>query len=254
MSDTSPHRHYAECGSTNDIARTWVLDSDDPAPHGALVTADFQTSGRGRRGRTWDAAPGQNLLLSAVARPQTALADAWQLGFLAGVAVADVLAAHSLAPRLKWPNDVLLDGNKVAGILVETVLMPNTANSWAAIIGIGLNVNQSLFDRPERLLYPATSLRRVTGRRWDVPGLTPQIGDALETRITELEQQGWESIRDAWRRGMATDITLQRGQEQGLFINLESDGSARIRRSDGTFARWASVERGEEAQSAPDSV
>ena len=78
MSEVIPRRHYAECGSTNDIARAWVLDAADPAPHDALVTADFQTGGRGRRGRTWDAAPGQNVLLSAIARPRLALADAWK--------------------------------------------------------------------------------------------------------------------------------------------------------------------------------
>ena len=119
-----PRRHVAECDSTNDLARAWATDAADPAPHGALVTADFQTRGRGRRGRQWDAAPGESALMSFVLRPHIPLADAWHLGFLAALATSDALRAMGLHAQIKWPNDVLLQGAKVAGVLVETVLAP----------------------------------------------------------------------------------------------------------------------------------
>ena len=110
-----PRRHVAECDSTNDLARAWATDAADPAPHGALVTAEFQTRGRGRRGRQWDATPGESALMSFVLRPPVPPADAWHLGFLAALATSDALRAMGLDAEIKWPNDVLLRGSKVAG-------------------------------------------------------------------------------------------------------------------------------------------
>ena len=246
MSKEALTRHYLECGSTNDLARAWVSDPDGSAPHGARVTADFQTQGRGRRGRTWDAAPRQNVLLSVVLRPAFPPADAWQLGFLAALAVADVLTASGLTPRLKWPNDVLLNDHKVAGILVETLPSLPGGAGWAAVAGIGLNVNQAEFPVPELLLHPATSLRIVTGREWEVPAIARAVADTLEQRVAEHEREGWGGCWDAYRRRLAVGAGLKRvegdQEERGTLIDVEADGNARVRLADGTFVRWASVE------------
>jgi biotin-(acetyl-CoA carboxylase) ligase len=111
-------RHYTDCDSTNDLARTWACDSNDPAPYGAIVTADFQTKGRGRRGRTWRAAAGESILMSVVWDvPEGAPVS--RLGLVAAVAVRDALAAVADDVKIKWPNDVLVGGGKAAGILVE---------------------------------------------------------------------------------------------------------------------------------------
>jgi BirA family biotin operon repressor/biotin-[acetyl-CoA-carboxylase] ligase len=247
------HRHLSECDSTNDLARTWISDPTDPAPHGACVTADFQTRGRGRRGRTWDAAPGQNVLLSVVLRPEFPRVDAWQLAFLAALAVIDVLTEYGLDPRLKWPNDILLDNKKVAGILVETV-SSMSPGGWAAVVGIGLNANQDRFDVPERLLHPATSLRLVTKRDWDVPDLAHAVADALLKRTAEREALGWDTVWEACRQCMAVGTTLQRGTERATLTDIERDGSARVRLIDGTFVRWASVQGDEGPEIRPNSV
>ena len=159
----TPHRHVAQCGSTNVLARDWARDPDDPAPSGALVTADFQTRGRGQRGHQWQAGWGQSALMSFVYRPPQG-AEAGQLGLVVALAVADALASlDGLDPRLKWPNDILLDGRKVAGILVEIspAAYPGGA---AAVLGVGVNVNQERFVGAEEFVYPPISLRLVTGR------------------------------------------------------------------------------------------
>lgn len=240
---SATHRHYAECGSTNDLARAWALDNDNPAPNGALVTADYQSFGRGRRGRTWDSAAGQNAIMSIVVRPNIPLADSWQIGFAAGVATIDGLGFFGVDARLKWPNDILLDGKKVAGILVETA--PMAGGAWAAITGIGVNVNQDKFDMQERLLYPATSLRLASAKSWSAPMIIERIAEALHNRIAELEHEGWEAIRTAWRINMADNLTVTNGCERALLVDIEADGSALVRGIDGTLTRWASVEIGD---------
>lgn len=248
----SPHRHYDQCASTNDIARAWALDADDPAPHGALVSADFQTRGRGRRGRQWQAGVGESVLMSVVLRPAFAPADAWQLAFVAAVAVSDSLSAFVPNLTLKWPNDILIQGNKAGGVLVETVHSP--AHGWAAIMGIGVNVGQTKFDTEIAYQTPPISLHMAVGQTPPVGLLTQDIAQALEQRLAQHAEQGWTSIRADWRARMAPDILLQRGQEQGMFVDLEADGRARVRLPGGTFACWATVEAEENTNTTHDRV
>lgn len=249
---SSPHRHFSECASTNDIARAWAADTDNPAPHGALVTADFQTRGRGRRGRQWQAARGESVLMSAVVRPALAPSDTWQLAFVAALAVSDALSAYVPHLALKWPNDVLAGGNKAAGVLVETVQLPE--RGWVAIVGIGVNVGQTQFDPAVAYAAPPTSLLMAGGEAPPVPALVQQIAQALEARLAQLTQTGWAAVRADWQARMAQDVVLQRGAERGLLVDLEADGQARVRLPGGTFARWATVDPEEGANLAPDQV
>ena len=157
----SPRVHYRLTDSTNARARELARAG---APHGTVVTADEQSAGRGRQGRTWSAATGRALLCSVVIRDPPAL-----LPLAAGVAVAEVVGP---AARLKWPNDVLVDGRKVAGILVEG----RPQEGWA-VVGIGLNVALRLTD------FPA-ELRGVAGTL----GLEPSaISPLLEALLARLE-------------------------------------------------------------------
>lgn len=243
-----PRRHIAECASTNDLARAWAVDASHPAPHLALVTADFQTRGRGRRGRVWEATPGESALMSFILRSPVALADAWQLGFVAALSVADALKNDfGLEPRLKWPNDVLVDGNKVAGVLVEIV---SASSAGTAIVGIGLNVNQSKFSDGESFLHPPTSLRLATGQEWGVESVIQSIASVLAGRVTEWEAQGFAPVLTAWRQTLATGVALRRGVHTAFLNDIADDGSAHVRLEDGTFARWASVEEEEGANRA----
>lgn len=156
---------------------------DGSLAEGAVAAAEEQTAGRGRLGRVWEAPPGRALLCSIVLRPPAGR-PAPQISIAAGVAVARALeaTAPALAPRIKWPNDVLLDGHKVCGILAE-------ARDGVVVLGIGLNVNQEAGDFPPTPHYPPTSLRVATGREHARAPLLAEL-------LWQLEQ-----AYDAWCAG-----------------------------------------------------
>ena len=140
-----PHRHYAETDSTNDRAKELA---EAGAPSGLVVTADAQTSGRGRTGRTWFSAPGSSLLYSALLRP---LGERPLLPLAIPLAVcqaAESLSGH--ACHVKWPNDVWIGRRKLAGVLIEGRPDPESSRSWA-VIGVGLNLDLSNARLPEEL-------------------------------------------------------------------------------------------------------
>ena len=169
------HR-FAEIGSTNDECLRLAASG---APHGTAVVADRQTAGRGRHGRPWSSPPGTGLYVSLLVRlggppggrtlPEDGIArPPTMLPLLAGIAAARAVAAvlrdagNGGAPvRLKWPNDVLLHGRKLAGLLVEGSFGPE---GFAAAVGLGVNVSTLPQDLPPRVIYPATSILAETGR------------------------------------------------------------------------------------------
>jgi BirA family transcriptional regulator, biotin operon repressor / biotin---[acetyl-CoA-carboxylase] ligase len=157
-----PRLHLRATTSTNDRARDLA---EAGAPHGTLVTAAEQTAGRGRQGRTWTAPPGSALLMSVVLRDPPAL-----LPLAAALAVAEIAGAGA---EIKWPNDVLLDGRKVAGILAEG----RPQDGWA-VLGVGLNVALRIEDLPPELHDTAGTL-----------GLEPaDVEPTLERLIAALER------------------------------------------------------------------
>jgi BirA family biotin operon repressor/biotin-[acetyl-CoA-carboxylase] ligase len=141
----TPRLHFRSTDSTNARARELAQQG---APHGTLVTAGAQSAGRGRQGRTWSAPPGRSLLMSVVLRDWPGL-----LPLVAAVAVAEVAGDTA---RIKWPNDVHVDGRKVAGILVEA----RPQDRWA-VVGIGVNVAVEVSDLPPELHETAGSLGRA---------------------------------------------------------------------------------------------
>ena len=241
----TPRRHVAQCGSTNDLAREWARDPDDPAPSGALVTADFQTRGRGQRGHQWQAGWGQSALMSFIYHlPPTV--EAGQLGLVVALAVADALGSlGDLDPRLKWPNDILLEGRKVAGVLVEIAppAHPNkTPNSGGAILGIGINVNQERFVGAEEFVYPPTSLRLVTGRVHDVERVIAAVASALTQWEMGWRRDGFAPILEECQKRLAVGATVRRGGLQAKLVGLSPSGAAHVRQTDGTFADWRTVD------------
>jgi BirA family biotin operon repressor/biotin-[acetyl-CoA-carboxylase] ligase len=171
-----PRLHLRRTGSTNVRGRALAAAG---APHGTLVTAAEQTAGRGRLGRGWFAPPGRSLLMSLVLR----LEDASVVSLAAGVAVAEAIGAQA---RLKWPNDVMVDGRKVAGILVEG----RPQEGWA-VLGIGVNVAVDPGDFPADLRHSAGVL-----------GLEPvEIERLLDRILVALERwlaAGPVEVRSAW--------------------------------------------------------
>jgi BirA family biotin operon repressor/biotin-[acetyl-CoA-carboxylase] ligase len=164
-----PYRHVRSTRSTQ-------LLLPPEAPEGALVAADEQTAGRGRLGRRWLAPPGTSLLCSLQLRPTVESARLPELTGVASRACADAIAALTgLEPELKFPNDVLVGGRKVAGILAE-------AREERVVLGIGVNVNLPAERLPQEVDLPATSLLVETGRELDRAELLVELLERLERR------------------------------------------------------------------------
>jgi BirA family transcriptional regulator, biotin operon repressor / biotin---[acetyl-CoA-carboxylase] ligase len=162
-----PYRFVEECASTQRL-----LDADEH--EGTTVAANLQTRGRGRLGRTWEAPAGRALLFSVLLRPQPPMALWPELSLVAGDSVAAALREETgVAAELRYPNDVLIEGRKVAGILPE-------ASTGRVVLGIGLNVNQTADELPAETAKPPTSLRIETGREWPRASLLAVILGELE--------------------------------------------------------------------------
>jgi BirA family biotin operon repressor/biotin-[acetyl-CoA-carboxylase] ligase len=176
-----PLRWLEETGSTNADAAAWAAAG---APEGAVVGAEHQTAGRGRHGRVWADAPGQGLLFSLVVRPRFLPERLGLIPLAAGVAVAEAVApwVAPAAPRLKWPNDVLLGGKKAAGLLLEGHLAPGAPPTL--VLGLGLNVNT--LDFPPEIAGVATSLALEAGRLLPRAALLADLLLALERRYDAL--------------------------------------------------------------------
>ncbi len=228
-----PHRYYAECGSTNDLAREWASDGEDPAPSGALVTADFQTRGRGQRGRQWQAEAGQSALMSFVYRlpPDT---DAGQLGLVTALAAADALIVLGFSPQLKWPNDLLLDGKKAGGILVEVA-------AGVAVLGIGINVGQTEFPGAADFAYPPTSLRLAAGQEPPMRAVADAVAASLTLWERRWRQGGFPLILARCRAVLAVGASVRQGEAAGVLTGLSERGAAVARLADGTFREWTTV-------------
>ena len=169
------------------------------APEGTVVTARHQRAGRGRRGHEWWDAPNQSLLLSVLLRPAAPPAAVPQLSLVGGLAVAEALATAGVTARIRWPNDLLVDGRKVCGILAEASSEGPAAGPGRlhhVILGIGINLNQTGFPGP--LADRATSLRLVTGRPHDAETVLAAVLARLERRYAEWQAGGFAALRAAW--------------------------------------------------------
>ena len=152
---------------------------------GTVVLADTQTAGRGRQGRSWHSAPGKGVYVTVTVRGPL---DG--LPFAAALAVRDALRPY-VAPQIKWPNDLLLDGRKISGILVEH-------RERISAVGIGVNVNQEPADFPAELRDSAASVCMATGKPLDRALLARDVLQNLDRRILALRDGGYAAIRDEW--------------------------------------------------------
>jgi BirA family transcriptional regulator, biotin operon repressor / biotin---[acetyl-CoA-carboxylase] ligase len=170
-----PYRFVEECASTQRL-----IEAEEP--EGTTVATDLQTQGRGRLGRTWETPPGQALLFSVLLHPRPPMALWPELSLVAGDAVAAALRAETgVAAGLSHPNDVLIEGRKVAGILPE-------ASVGRVVLGVGLNVNQKREELPAETPKPATSIRVETGRQWPRGRLLAAILLELERRYDDWQR------------------------------------------------------------------
>jgi BirA family biotin operon repressor/biotin-[acetyl-CoA-carboxylase] ligase len=215
--------------STQNVA--WGL-VDENIADGTVVTAQSQHDGRGRRGRHWHDEPGASLAASVILRPRLAVAALGGLSFAAALAVAEALESEAgLAPRLKWPNDVLVGRRKIAGILLESRAIP----APVVVVGFGINLTQRLF--PAAIADRATSVALAGGRTVGPDALLDAVVRALAAWRSRLETEGFEPLRQRWRAladTLGRRVTID-GVES-LAVDLDVDGALLVER-DGAVHR-----------------
>jgi BirA family transcriptional regulator, biotin operon repressor / biotin---[acetyl-CoA-carboxylase] ligase len=210
------------------------------APAGTVVTARHQTAGRGRRGRSWWDAPDDSLLLSVLLRPPGPPAHVPQLSLVAALAVTDALwAAVAVRGRIRWPNDVLVDGRKICGILPEAASADGRRVTHV-ILGVGINVNQTEF--PAALGDRATSIRVLTGRRHELLPLRAAVLAALDRWYERWLAGGFAPLRDEWRRRASTIGERVRvpGGGEGVAVDVAEDGALLVDAGGAALARVVS--------------
>ncbi len=216
--------YYPFTGSTN--ADLWELLDDDEAVEGQLVITDHQRVGWGRRGRTWSAAPGLGLTFSVLLRPDLPATRLGLLALAAAVAVVDALAADEVTAQLKWPNDILAEGRKLGGILIESRLAEGAP---AVVLGIGLNVNEQRDDFPDEIRNGAISVRQVR----QVPVQRELLLARLLNRLEELTTGDLSPVTALWQDRCAhlgQTVRFHEGEHtlEGRFRGLTSDGQGEI--------------------------
>jgi len=226
-----PFSYFETVGSTSDIA---LEQARQGVAHGALVLAEDQTAGRGRAGRVWYSTAKHALTFSLVLRP---LAERTQelsgLAGLGALAVVDALEKWKVQATIKWPNDVLIERKKVAGILVETSWMGESLEY--AVMGIGINVQAESVPADDRVDFPPTCVETAVGRPIDRYELL--IG-VLESLGYWYERIGSKELLDAWQNHLAflnQDVVVHMNDEEwvGLLCGITMDGRLQLQTSRG---------------------
>jgi BirA family biotin operon repressor/biotin-[acetyl-CoA-carboxylase] ligase len=239
-------RHFDSIDSTNRVALEWARAG---APHGATVIAEGQTAGRGRLGRSFFSPPYSNLYSSSVLRPSLALGEAPTVILAAAVAVAEVVgetAGNGHHVEIKWPNDVLIDGLKTSGILME--LAAEASRVAFLVLGIGVNLNVDREAFPDDFRASATSLRSTTGRLVNRISFARRLYYELEQTLDVFEKGGFQALRPRFEERFRMVGHAIRVREFGPRVGsspetagtcrgIDVDGALLVERSDGAIAR-----------------
>ncbi len=229
----------SEVDSTN--TRLKELAGEESVAEGTVLVADRQSAGRGRLGRRWSSPAGVNLYCSILLRPQIPVQQAPQLTFLSAVAVAETLNRICAVPAVvKWPNDVLVNGAKIAGLLNE--MDAETERIHFVILGIGINLNMTPEQFPEPLNYPATSACLESGRRIARGLFLRTLLQNLDRHYREFQRRGFAPIRGRWERLchiMNSRVAVDQNGHvlQGTVVGLDADGALRLQTVDGDIQR-----------------
>ncbi|MFQ6016037.1 MAG: biotin--[acetyl-CoA-carboxylase] ligase [Anaerolineae bacterium] len=252
--------YYPSIGSTNDEARALAVEG---APEGTLVIADEQTAGRGRRGRHWFALPRTSLLMSLLFRPKLRPQLAAQLTMVCSLAIVDaVREVTGLILQVKWPNDLILDGKKVGGLLTETATtrwhlnMQDSTRKFPAkptsktevlasvyldwvVVGMGINVNFPVADVPE-IATTATSLADTLGKEVSRLALLQAILVEIEDKYSRLREG--QFLHKAWAShlvflGQEVEAITPQGPAKGIVEGVDPEGALLLRRADGSQIR-----------------
>jgi BirA family biotin operon repressor/biotin-[acetyl-CoA-carboxylase] ligase len=239
--DKPQSRFLRQTASTNLDARRLA---ESGAPEGTLVVADSQDSGKGRRARKWFSPPGLGIYLSFILRPAISPAEAAKITLLTSVSTAEAVSELTgLQTRIKWPNDILAGGKKIAGILAEISTELDSINYM--VVGLGLNVNVPQGALPEELRGIATSVLIETGREFSRAQLLKAILRDFERRYGAARRDGFQSALKRWRElsdVIGKNIRVETAGEtvKGTVVELDRDGALVLRDSRGAVRRFLS--------------
>jgi BirA family biotin operon repressor/biotin-[acetyl-CoA-carboxylase] ligase len=230
--------YFAELDSTNRLAYKLAAEGAD---EGEVVLAETQTRGKGRLGRSWFSPPGLNLYLSIILRPNLPPSNAPQLTLVAAVALAETVQRFlGTPPAIKWPNDILVGGKKLAGILTESSV--DSQRLHFVVVGIGVNLNIPASMLPEDISGLATSILVLTNRHTDRTAFAGELIQSLDRCYGELEQRGFPHIADRWEsffelKGRRAKVEMGDRIVSGIARGIDRDGALIVEREDGALER-----------------
>lgn len=235
------HIHLAETDSTNSYARREAssLSEKNPGREILIITADKQTSGRGQRGTVWQSADGENLLMTIIIRPNALpINSCYSLSVAAALALKKSMQQWGITTTLKWPNDLYCNGCKLAGILLETDC--EGANVAQAFIGIGLNVNQTNFEKMSRR---PTSMALVCDKKFNVKEVMHTIVTSFIEKYTAITNGGICELFEEYEKSLMGYSTPQlyrdaNGEFTATVEGVERDGCIQLRCSNGELRSY----------------
>jgi BirA family transcriptional regulator, biotin operon repressor / biotin---[acetyl-CoA-carboxylase] ligase len=245
-----PVHHFETVASTSDLAKEL---GGKGAPEGTLVVAESQEAGRGRLGRQWDSPAGVGLYVSLLLRPPLPPAELPQITLTSAVAAVRALQrAAGLAPGIKWPNDLLVDGKKVGGILTE--METESDQIRYLVLGWGLNVNNPVF--PPELAALATSLFLAAGRTFSRVALLKAWLEEFEALYESFLSRGFPGILREWKNHAVTlgrEVAVRQGARtiQGQAVDVDADGALLVVQQGGEIVRVVSGELAPDQERSP---
>ncbi|MDN5302635.1 MAG: BirA family transcriptional regulator [Thermoanaerobacteraceae bacterium] len=228
--------YFSSVDSTNSQAKKFAQEG---APHGTIVIADEQTGGKGRLGRAWESPKGTGIWVSVILKPDIMPSEAPKLTMLTAVAVTEAITEKTgISASIKWPNDVLIDGKKVCGILTEMSAETDVVNY--VVIGTGINVNNDIF--PDEIKDKAISLKIAAGNAVDRIQILAGFLERLEYHYKTAMARGFEPVLNDWRKlccnlGKPVEIITRDGSFTGIAEDIDEQGALIVKKTDGKFER-----------------
>jgi len=231
---------YDEVGSTNDIAFELARQG---SPEGTVVIADCQTEGRGRLQRKWISPRGINLYISVIFRPLVKSSDGQLFTLIASIALSETINALGLESKIKWPNDLLIKGKKVAGILTEMQSMEDMVDFLVVGIGLNLNMSREMMQMEMAVIAEAaTSVKELLCRDVDTTEITANLIFNLEKWYQEFNNKGNNYIINEWKKrwgdfGRRVHVDFDDSVVEGVAFDINDKGFLLIKKDDGTIER-----------------
>lgn len=218
--------HKESVATTQRIAHEMALDG---AKHGTVVIANEQTEGKGRINRTFHSKKDDGIWMSIILRPNILPYQAPQLTLLTATVLASVFDQYAkIKPQIKWPNDVLIQGKKISGILTE--MQAEQDQVLYVIVGIGININQEIHDFPEEVRDKVTSLKLESNQKWDLVPLIQKMLHIFEEKYHYFIENGFAHVKHDWenygfRIHERLQITTSHNTWSGIFLGVAEDGA-----------------------------